>query len=532
MLAAISLLSTTVVRPVDAAEPDVALVVLIVVDQLGRTYLDRYGEHLTAGFQPLMRGAAVYTNGRYDYANTETAPGHTTLVTGTWPSVHGITGNGWFTDGGQRRYSFHDADVGRGPSQLRAPTIADALVFATNGRARIVSVSLKDRAAIALGGNAPTLSTWYDKNEGRFVAGRWKGTKDAPAWFNAKALEHAAANAFQKKWDRLDDLDYTAIVGPDDLLYEENVTGFGRTFPRVMGTGFAGPTSVDWRNRYKLSPQALDAMVDITMTAIDEEHLGRHDVTDLLAVSFSSLDYAGHNWGSHSQEALDFLRRIDRHIGRLVAHVDEKVGEGRVLWVLTADHGVTPTPEDVARLGLRTGRIDPDELKRIVGGALKGVKSDLRLVDIDLPRLFLSAGDDPEGRIVASRAIAEALRAMPGIEEAYAAEDLAKWPAPFGERFRRSHYPGRGGDVLVRVAPHYFPSDYGATGAVESLGTGHGSPYNYDSDVPVVLKGPRVRPGEDRRPYPMTRLAPSIAAAIRIMPPAAALDPPLPAVTR
>ncbi len=519
-------------RPVDA-KPKVSLVVVVVVDQFGRYYLDRYAPYLTAGIGRLKRGGAVYTNARYDYANTETAPGHATLSTGTWPSVHGITGNGWFAANGTEVYSFHDPHVRRGPMNLRAPTLADALRLATNDRAKVVSISMKDRAAIALGGRSPRLAAWYDKLSGRFTAGSWEGAKPAPEWFNEVAMRHLAGDAFEKTWDRVDpNLDYAKIVGADDLPYEEDVSGFGRTFPRVMGKGIAGPTDALWKKRFMLAPQGLDAMVDLVVTALDKEQLGQDDIPDLLAISFSHLDYAGHYWGAHSQEAFDMLLRIDRQLGRVMDAVEASVGGGEVLWVLTADHGVTPTPEAIAPLGIPTGRLNPDEVRSIVDGVLGKRKGGMRLVDLDTPRLFFSPNDDPAERLAASRAVAVALAAHPQIEEAYAAADLDRWPAPYGDCFRRSHYPGRGGDVLIRIAPHVYPADYDDAGKVVGLGTGHGSPYTYDSDVPLFLRGPGVAPGEDRRPYSMTRVAPTIAAVLGILPPAASTATPLPAVTR
>lgn len=527
-------LAFAVARPRPAeAKSKVSLVVLVVVDQFGRYYHDRYAPYLTAGIGRLKRGGVFYANARYDYANTETAPGHATLSTGAWPSVHGITGNGWYAKSGAEVYSFEDLDVRRGPMNLRAPTLADALRLATDDRAKVVSISMKDRAAIALGGRSPRIATWYDKVAGRFVAGTWKGAKPVPEWFNEAALKHLPADAYEKTWDRFaPQLDYAAIVGPDDLPYEEDVTGFGRTFPRVMGKGFDGPTSDLWKKRFMLAPQAIEAMTDLVVTAVDKEQLGQDDVPDLLAISYSHLDYAGHYWGAHSQEAFDMLLRIDAQLGRVIDAVEASVGGGEVLWVLTADHGVTPTPEAIGALDIPTCRVDPGEIKRIVDGALAQRKNPMRLVDLDTPRLFFSPNEDPAERVAASRAVAAALVEHAWIEEAYAAADLDRWPEPFGPRYRRSHYPGRGGDVLIRITPHCYPADFDDAGKVVALGTGHGSPYTYDSDVPLVLRGPGVAPGDDRRPYSMTRVAPTIAAVLGILPPAAALASPLPAVTR
>lgn len=515
----------------EAAESDVALVALIVVDQLGQTYLDRYGEYLTGGFARLMRGSAVYTRGQYRYANTETAPGHSTLATGSWPSVHGITGNGWYDPSGQPVYCFGDPVARRGPKNLRVATIADAVRISARGRA--FSVALKDRAAIAMGGHRPDFVSWYGKPTGRFVTGSWKGASPAPAWFNEVALKTSAADAFGKTWNRLrNDLDYDAIAGKDDLPYEENVPGFGRTFPHVLGKGTDGPTSLLWRKRFPAAPHAMRALERMVIATLDNEKVGRQKNVDYLAIGISNLDYAGHHWGTSSHEVLDTLMRIDAMIGRIIDAIEKRVGEGRVLWVLTADHGATPTVEDSIRLGLNAGRVNPNEIKAAADGALAKRKKGMRLLEIDTPRLFLSPYDDPAERTAAARDVAKALAKLPYIEEAYASADLKDWPAPYGPLFRRSYFPGRDGDVYYRIRPNWYPADWNAAGEIEMSGTGHGSPYVYDSEVPIVLKGPGVRPGIDRRPYAMTRVAPTIAAVLGIQPPPAAHDAPLPAVTR
>ncbi len=497
----------------------IRLVVLVVVDQLTTPHLDRYQPLLRGGIGRMMTAGAVYRQGRYAHANTETGPGHATVATGAWSNVHGIVGNKW-VDGstGALIRCVEDTKYGNSPQYLLAPGIADALKVATRGRGRVVSISHKPRSSVLLGGQRPELVVWYDANEGRFKPGRWPGVPAPPAWYAAAQLRTGPELAIGRQWTRFrGDVDYATWAGPDDRPSENDYPGMGRTFPRTLG---AAPKL--WPRQYPATPVALDDVMTLAYASIDGEELGQDDVPDLLYLGLSSFDYVGHMFGPHSQESLDTLLRIDAALGELEDRLNEKLGGGRVLTVLTSDHGVMPMPEALSAYGVDAGRIPTEMFSKVIGDQLRTVNP---------PRVYLKSSARPGSRaktLRARRALARKLAAQPQILEAYVPEDVARFVEPYQTYYRRLLYEGRTPDILFRHRPFYYVSAVGPDGTGQ--GTGHGSPYIYDQTVPIVLYGAGVRPGIDNRPVMMTRVAPTIAAALHIEPPAATSSPALPAV--
>lgn len=515
------------------ARPRASLVVLLVVDQLGAHYLRRWGHLTTRGIGALARQGAHYRRGVFAYANTETAAGHATVATGAWPSSHGLVANTWYDDSGREVYCVEDPTYGRSPANLMAPGIADAIKLATQGRGKTFSFSVKDRAAIALGGTLPDLAAWYDVEAGRMVAGKWAGTKPPPAWFNEVALRHAASSAFGQRWTKLRmDLDYEKESGPDELVTERLIPGLGRTFPRELGRGLEGPTAKAWRKAWRGTPASIDALLDLATTAVDEERLGRRGTIDYLAVGFSTLDFSGHWWGSHANETLDILLRIDAAIETLVERLEARVGAGSVVVVVTADHGSMPTPEETTVIGVRSRRIPPKPIVKAANEALKAElpKEGLTVLDLNPPRVYLSPTRPGVDRTRVARRVAEVVAKLPGIVDAVTPVDLGRWPEPIRTYYRRSLFAGRNPDVLLLHRPHEMIDGVQPEG--HGIGTGHGSPYGYDTTVPVIVYGPGVSGGVWERPVTMTRVAPTIAALLEIEPPAAAKDEPLPAAFR
>lgn len=515
------------------AQPRASLVVLLVVDQLGAHYLRRWGHLTTKGIGAIAGRGAYYRRGTFAYANTETAAGHATVATGAWPNVHGLVANRWYDASGRRVYCVEDPNYGRSPANLMAPGIADAIKMATHGRGKTFSFSIKDRAAIALGGTLPDLVAWYDVDAGHMVAGKWDGTRPPPAWFNEIVLRRAASKTFGKRWVKLrKDVDYAKESGPDELVTERLIPGLGRTFPRVLGDGLDGPTDAKWRKAWRGTPATIDTLMDLALTAVAKEKLGRRGTIDYLALSISTLDIAGHWWGSHANETLDILLRIDAAIGRLVRKLEARIGAGNVIVAITADHGSMPTPEEATAIGVRSRRIPPGPIIQAANRVLEkeAPKEGLTVLDLNPPRIYLSPTRPGVDRTRVARAVADAVAKLPGVVDAVALADLGRWPEPLRTRYRRSTFAGRNPDVLLLHRAHEMIDAVEPAG--HGIGTGHGSPYGYDTTVPVIVYGPGVRGGVWERPVPMTRVAPTIAALLEIEPPAAATDEPLSAAFR
>jgi predicted AlkP superfamily pyrophosphatase or phosphodiesterase len=518
-------------RPTDR----IALVVSVTVDQLGALTMSRWASLSKGGFQRLRSRGAYFTEGVFEYAATETSAGHGTIATGAWPNVHGLVSNYWFdSETGQRIGCIEDPEFHRSPKNLNVPTLADALRLATGGRAKTVSVSIKDRAGIIVAGWRPTAAVFYDEKEGRFREADWYRAKEErkeASWIAEVDREMGPRAVFGKRWDRLrPDLDYEKLAGPDDDPHEADIKGLGRTFPRTLGQGLEGPTP-PYLSTFGGTPAALDALFSLARHAARAEKLGKRGGVDLLSVGVSTLDYAGHWWGPESQEALDVFLRIDKAIGDLIDDLEREVGPGSILWVVTADHGVAPTPERSKAIGLRAERVDEKRIMQAVNDALSKLspKAPVTVEDLNMPRLYLKLGEHRQKeRLLYARAAAEKLRTLPEVLDARAYADLDQLNAPYATAMKRSTHPGREPDVMILGRPLDlilpFPPD--------GVGTGsdHSSPYLYDQAVPILIMGPGVRRGEDRTPYAMTRLAPTIAALLAIAPPTAAYDPPLPII--
>ncbi len=518
--------------PADAApRPGARLVVMVVVDQLASTQMSRWGHVLDGGLARLIRRGAYYPNAEHDQPNTATAPGHATLVTGTWPSGHGVVSNRWCDPAdGHVVYCVADSRDGEAATKhLAVPGLSDAVALATAGRGKTIALSLKDRVSVLVGGETAHVTAWYDDTSGGFRVGRWRGGETRPPWVETVEAAHHARLAFGRTWDRArPELDYGRLAGPDEPGWEGAPKGVGRRFPRVYGEGLASGDAPEWRSSFETTPAATEAVFALAEAAFDAEGLGRDDDVDLLFVGVSAFDYAGHWWGPRSQEVLDHLIRTDRALGRLIDHVESKIGAGAALWVVTSDHGSTDTPESVAALGIRAERVDAEKVLTALETALAGATPKGRpattVAMLDPPFLFLGREDPKADRVALARAAAAALSALPEIAEAVATVDLASMSPEYRERYARVLFPGRSPDVLIRTRPYDLldPKGY-------RTGTGHGSPYTYDTRVPLVIAGPGVRAGRDPRPYPITRLAPTIAALAGFEPPASALEAPLPA---
>ena len=501
--------------------------VLIIVDQLASSSMTQWGAHLTGGIAGLIRRGAYYPNGEHAQANTSTGPGHASVATGTWPNVHGIISNVWFDQAdGAPTYCVDDPVNGVGPQNLMAPTLGDALKLSTFGKGKVVAIAGKDRAAVLTGGHRPDAAVFYDAVAGRYVGGNWYGAKATPGWVEAVNRAHNPRAVFGQVWDRLlPALDYAQIAGPDDSPWEGTIAGIGKLFPKTLGLGLEGPNAA-WLRSYRGTPQALGALIELAKGAVDAEALGADGHVDLLVVGLSTMDYVGHWFGPHSQEAFDHLLRVDRAVGDLVEHVEGRLGKGSTIWALTSDHGITMTPEISAKHGFGGKRVPVEDLRGLANTALAKLKRKgyppATVPVIDAPLVFVGHEDRGADRVVLRRAVAAALSKHPDIAEAWAVDDVAQMASAFVPYYRRILYPGRSPDVLIRNHPHDLIDPRGYT-----TGSGHGSPYGYDVRVPIVLAGPGVRRGVDPTPVSITRLAPSLAALAGFDAPAAALEPPL-----
>jgi len=500
--------------------PSPRLILQITVDQLRGDLPDRFmGNMPEGGFRYLKANGLWYANAHYGHSNTETVVGHTTLATGADPAEHGMVSNVWFDrDSGKLAYNIEDsnchiltsgADVdkstevdasqalassdGRSPANIITTTFSDELRLKTNGSAKIFGVSVKDRGAVTLAGHTGK-AFWFSKAKGEFITSSYY-YEDYPEWverWNAQQLP--AISYGGKSWELL--LDRTAYLfgDEDDNPWEMDLAGFGRTFPHKYGD----PKGKNFGNTITFSPAGDDLTLDFAKATITGEQLGQDDVTDFLAVSFSSTDYIGHLFGPSSLEAEDNLLRLDRTLADLFAFVDQTVGLENTLIVLCADHGGPEAHGFMKSFGIDSGYVSPDQwdkepsiarLKKEFGIGQNLIKSFFP------PYLYLDRelikrkGLDQE-RI--ERAVAEELMGIKGVALAVSSSALQnnRLPDTFLNRAAlRSFNAKRSGDILVLFEPQYFINDF----QDEIVAANHGGAWVYDSFVPIIFAGGAIR---------------------------------------
>ena len=534
-------------KAADAAPqpPPVKLAVMVVFDQLRGDYLTRWNDLFgDGGFHRLEKDGAWFHNCNYPYAGTVTSAGHSSLATGCSPNKHGVFANDWYDrDEGKPVYcatsaqwqrvppAAPDAKSGKKsqggtPQRLLAPTLADALKEATNGKGHVISLSSKDRGAVFLGGKKPDACYWLDGETGQAVTSTYY-RDHLDDWVEAFNKEKRADRWFGKDWTRLrTDIDYEKYSGPDDapgesLGYSNSVQG--RTFPHSMDGGLKQPGKAYYEVLYA-SPFANELLLDLVDRAVDAEKMGAHEAPDLLCVSFSGTDPVGHAWGPDSQEVLDGVLRADLIVKGLLDLLDAKVGKGRYVLVLSADHGVCPLPEASRRQGRDAGRIPATALKTGAEDFLQttfnkkgdGGQAIEKVVDqyVYLNRAWLKGQDLEQSRV--EEALATWLMQQRGIQAAYTRTALTKEiPADdaIGQRVKRSFYPARGGDVVIVPKPYYLITD-------RLTGTTHGSPHPYDTHVPLLVYGPGVRGGVRDDGVTPQAAVPILAHVLGVKPPA------------
>jgi hypothetical protein len=462
------------------------LVLLIAVDQLRHDYLTRFREDFTGGFRHLLTYGADFTNAHLEHYPSVTAIGHATMLSGAPPSMSGIIGNDWYDrDDKKNITSVSDPGVtGLGgvsaasPHRLLVSTIGDELKMA--GReSRVIGLSLKDRSAILPAGRMADGAFWYDTSTGDFGSSTWYAP-DLPAWvkdFNARRTADGFAG---KSW-------------------------VGGTLPPI------GPKLYE---RVYGSPFGNELLADLAEAALTTLKLGTHETTDLLSVSFSSNDAVGHSKGPDSPEVADMVKRTDGVLGRLLATVDEKVGLRHTLVILTADHGVAPLPEVMAKRRMPGGRLLRKDLVEPVEAALAAAYGAGNWVEGRAgSSLYLNRALMKERKLDPQRVEETAARAAESIPHVYRAftrsqlfrGDLPR--NPWTSRLLAGFNPARSGDVEILLEPYWIGQEKDAS---------HGTPYSYDTHIPLVFVGQGVRPGRYDAAVAMNDIAPTLATMLDV----------------
>jgi predicted AlkP superfamily pyrophosphatase or phosphodiesterase len=471
--------------PLAAERP--ALVLAVMVDQLRYDYLTRQGSEFDAGLARLLKEGAVFTNANYEAAPTVTAVGHSTFLSGATPSVSGIAGNSWYSrQEGMAIQSITDNNVtplgttnGASPHRLRVSTIGDELKQSGHG-GKVYGVSLKDRSAILPAGRGADGAFWLVN--GNFVSSSWY-FPELPAWaseFNAR-----------KPADRFAGVDW-----------------MGSTLPATPGA--------ELYRAIDSTPFADQLVLEFALQVLDAEALGTGDQTDLLAVSFSAMDYLGHASGPDTPQMREMVLSIDKKVGALLAAAERQAGKGKVLLVLSSDHGVAPVPEEQVAQQLPGGRYDGRAEAAAVQQALVTTfgAGEYILANSELGYYlnYGAAADPGVSRSAIEDVAAAALRRLPHVARVYtrtALEQARVAGDRIDQRVINGFHREESGDLVVVHDPNWLGGGSGTT---------HGSPYHYDTHVPLIFWGPRslVKPGLYHGEAAIHDIAPTLATLLRV----------------
>ena len=507
-----------------APAPPPKLVVVIAVDQMRGDYITRYGFQWTGGLRRLVDGGAWFRRAAYPYLTTVTCVGHATVSTGAFPRTHGIVGNSWFdresgrsvtctADPKQTIISYGaPAGGGESPWRLQTATLSDELRTQMPVPARVVTLSLKERTAIMLAGDRADAVTWFNPVAGGFATS--SAYTSAPVPFVAAFTKANPVTADAGKvWTRT--LPESQYLHADAGTGEKPAAYWSAEFPHALKAKSEAPDA-QFFEAWETSPFSDDYLGRLAIASVDALKLGQGSGTDFLGVSFSALDLVGHDFGPASHEVQDTLVRLDRTLGALLGHLDRTVGAGNYVVAFTADHGAAPIPEQAAAAAIDAGRLDSATVRQATQKALEAafgpgeylVRS--QYSDLILPPDVLEKlRRDP----AAAREVLRAVRAVPGVAAAYFAEDLDSHAAA-GDRDARaallSYYPGRSGDLIVMPKPYWFFVT--ADGSPQpGSATSHGTMYGYDQQVPIILYGRGIKPGEYARQATPADIAPTLA---------------------
>jgi predicted AlkP superfamily pyrophosphatase or phosphodiesterase len=533
-----------------AARPK--LVLLIVVDQFRYDFLERFGDlFVNNGIKRLIRDGASWSEANYDHAPTYTAPGHATMMTGTWGSENGIVANNWFErETGKRVSSVTDVDTlllggregerGASPRRLLASTVGDELRLASSDRSKVIGISHKSRSAILPAGRRANAAYWFSNNTGNFVSSTYYFER-LPGWVERFNASRMADKFFGARWDRLlPEAEYQKRAGADAPPWEDIDTAKDTNkFPHVITGGSTAPGKVFY-DALDYSPFTNELVLAFAKQAIVNEGLGADEDTDVLTVSFSANDYVGHRFGPYSHEAMDLSLRVDRQIADLLDEVDSRVGIANTIVVFTADHGVAPIPEHAAAIKLPGMRIKRDDVMKAVTDAInarygrnkaEGYIQNFKVNNQDRVgfingNFYFNRDALKRDRIDSeefARMVGDAALSVAGTSRYYTRAQLengAISPTDIvGRRMLHGFHPARSGDLLLVYQPYCILFSEPDDPADPRDAATHGSPYSYDTHVPLIIMGSSFRPGRYVESASPADIAPTLADVLRVQAP-------------
>lgn len=545
-LVAGSLLTSINIQASDLDEKP-KLILQITVDQLRGDLLFRYQDRFSeGGFNYLLNEGTVFRDAHHAHANTETVVGHVTLATGTNPSGHGLIGNIWYDrQAGQTVYNIEDANYklltkgadidksteidptqkqasvdGRSPNNINASTFSDEIIISSAGKAKVFGVSVKDRGAVAMAGHGGK-ALWFSKTSQEFVSTNYY-YEQYPDWVNKWNAKKIPATHSNKKWELLNEKSTYMFGDQDDNEWEADIAGYGRTFPHPFGD----KASPYFSTLLTINPIGDELTADFAKELIVQEEIGKDNITDYLSLSFSSTDYIGHFYGMSSLESEDNLLRLDRTLADLFSFIDEKIGLKNTVIVLSADHGGPEAPGYLQEKKLQGAYVTPkdwDDLAPIVQIKKQlGIKEPL-IEGYHHPYIYL------DHKVIAKHKlnladvqnqVSAALLSLKDVYQTVASNRIENGQLSDTKLHRaviKNHYPSRSGDIYIIFKPQNFINNLDGL----TVATVHGSPFTYDTFVPVIFAGKNISAQHIYERVETIDVAPTLSAIMRIKPPSA-----------
>ena len=496
------------------------LLVTVVVDQLRADYLQVFNKHWRNGFRTLLDQGMVFENARYPYLVTITCAGHATIGTGALPHRHGMINNTWWqreervligcsSDPATTDITYgRPIRLGNSAKHLLTPTLADELRAQKPG-ARVVSVSMKARSAISLAGRAADAVVWFDDPSGSWATSKAFAAGPVPA-----VKEFVEKNPYEKDLGRVWTLSGSpdSYVNRDAGVGERPPVGWNGLFPHPING--RGGIDAQFFALWQATPLADAYLGRLAASLVDSFKLGQREGTDFLGVSFSVLDDVGHAFGPESREVEDILRQLDVTLGALIAHLDAKVGRAKYVLALSADHGVAPMP-----IPPRGGRVATEDVRERVEDALRtawGPREKGTYVDaVNFTDVYFAEGVYEKLRANATlmASVMKSVEEIPGVLRVLRTDQLSDASRdPMIRSAALSYFNGRSGDLMVVPKEYWFMSPRAV------MATTHGSPYEYDTHVPVILFGGSIKAGRSKASVTPADIAPTLAdlAAVKL----------------
>jgi predicted AlkP superfamily pyrophosphatase or phosphodiesterase len=477
------------------------LVLAVVIDQFRYDYLLRFRKDYTSGFVRLLERGAVFTDAQYVHFPTVTACGHSTFLTGATPAMSGIVGNEWYDRSSKRVVTSVSDDhvkllggpegrTGSSPHNLLVSSIPDEIKMQGH-KSKVIGISIKDRSAILPAGHMADAAYWYDSPSNQWVSSTYY-LQELPGWVAEINRLGPAAKYAGAKWFPVD-----AAPG--------SAQPFCAMTKSEGGMRPCGPIEA--------TPWGNELIETLAEHAITEEKLGRHDGIDVLAVSFSSNDYVGHAVGPDAPEVRDMSIRTDRLLGKLMSLAEQEAGPGNTLVVLTADHGVAPVPEVNHARKMPGGRVSEPGLMQEMEDALGAKYGSGKWVAANSNGIYLNQELIQSKNLDSAeveRTAAAALESVDHVFRVYTRHQLLTGQVlqdPVTAAIERGFFARRGADVIPLLDPYYL------TG---SSGTTHGTPFDYDTHVPIIFMGPGIKAGRFNQTVKVNDIAPTLATILGV----------------